>query len=51
VAIEKAQQQDFSEVNTLLKILSKPFDEQEVFDNYSKPPPLDMQRVAVSCSS
>jgi uncharacterized protein YdiU (UPF0061 family) len=51
VAIEKAQQNDFSEVDTLLKILSKPFDEQEAFDDYSKPPPLDMQRVAVSCSS
>ena len=51
VAIEKAQQNDFSEVDTLLKILSKPFDEQELFDDYAKPPPLDMQRVAVSCSS
>ena len=51
VAIEKAQQNDFSEVATLLKILSKPFDEQEVFDDYSKPPSLDMQRIAVSCSS
>jgi uncharacterized protein YdiU (UPF0061 family) len=51
VAIEKAQQNDFSEVDTLLKILSKPFDDQEVYDDYSKPPPLDMQRVSVSCSS
>ncbi|MBU3575584.1 YdiU family protein [Polynucleobacter sp. UK-Mo-2m-Kol15] len=51
VAIEKAQQNDFSEVDTLLKILSKPFDEQEAFEDYSKPPPSDMYRVAVSCSS
>jgi uncharacterized protein YdiU (UPF0061 family) len=50
-AIEKAQQDDFSEVNALLTILSNPFDEQMEFDRYSKPPPLDMQRVAVSCSS
>jgi uncharacterized protein YdiU (UPF0061 family) len=50
-AIEKAQQDDFSELDTLLKILSKPFDDQEVFDDYSKPPPADIQRVAVSCSS
>ena len=50
-AIEKAQQDDFSEVDTLLTILSKPFDEQLTFNDYSKPPPLDMQRVAVSCSS
>jgi uncharacterized protein YdiU (UPF0061 family) len=46
-----AQQNDFSEIDVLLKILSKPFDEQEAFDDYSKPPPLDMQRVSVSCSS
>lgn len=51
VAIEMAQQNDFSEIDVLLKILSKPFDEQEAFDDYSKPPPLDMQRVSVSCSS
>lgn len=50
-AIEKAQQDDFSEVDALLTILSNPFDEQMEFDRYSKPPPLDMQRVAVSCSS
>ncbi|WP_114652987.1 protein adenylyltransferase SelO [Polynucleobacter necessarius] len=49
--IEKAQQDDFSEVATILTILSKPFDEQLLFNDYSKPPPLDMQRVAVSCSS
>jgi uncharacterized protein YdiU (UPF0061 family) len=51
IAIDKAQHDDFSEVDNLLKILSKPFDEQLAFDDYSKPPPLDMQRVAVSCSS
>ncbi|MEY4496044.1 MAG: hypothetical protein RL744_1108 [Pseudomonadota bacterium] len=51
IAIEKAQQDDFSEVRTLFQILSNPFDEQHVFNDYSKPPPLDMQRVSVSCSS
>jgi uncharacterized protein YdiU (UPF0061 family) len=51
LAIEKAQQDDFSEVDTLFKILSKPFDEQPAFDSYSKPPALDMQRIEVSCSS
>ena len=50
-AIEKAQQDDFSEIEKLHRILSKPFDEQQEYDAYSKPPPLDMQRVAVSCSS
>lgn len=51
VAIEKAQADDFSEVQTLLTILSKPFDEQAAFDRYSKAPPPDMQRIEVSCSS
>ena len=50
-AIEKAQQDDFSEIQKLQQILSQPFDEQEDFDHYSKPPPIDMQRVSVSCSS
>jgi uncharacterized protein YdiU (UPF0061 family) len=50
-AIEKAQQNDFSEVATLLQILSHPFDEQKAFESYAKPPPADMQQIAVSCSS
>jgi uncharacterized protein YdiU (UPF0061 family) len=50
-AIEKAQQNDFSEVATLLQILSHPFDEQKAFESYSKPPAADMQQIAVSCSS
>ena len=51
VAIEKAQQDDFSEVATLLKILSNPFDEQENLEAYSEPPPLSMLKIEVSCSS
>jgi uncharacterized protein YdiU (UPF0061 family) len=50
-AIEKAQQDDFSEIERLQLILSKPFDEQEAFEAYAKPPPIDMQRIEVSCSS
>jgi uncharacterized protein YdiU (UPF0061 family) len=50
-AIEKAQQNDFSEVATLLQILSNPFEEQEEFEAYSKAPPLSMQKISVSCSS
>jgi uncharacterized protein YdiU (UPF0061 family) len=50
-AIEKAQQDDFSEVQTLQQILMHPFNEQEAFEHYSKPPPVDMQATAVSCSS
>lgn len=51
VAIEKAQQDDFSEVVTLLRILSNPFDEQENFETYSEPPPFSIQKIEVSCSS
>ena len=50
-AIEKAQRDDFSEVEKLLQILSHPYDEQADFETYSKPPSLDMQHIAVSCSS
>lgn len=50
-AIEQAQQDDFSELERLHQILSKPFDEQAAFADYSQPPPLNMQRLAVSCSS
>ena len=51
VAIEKAQQDDFSEIAILLKLLSKPYDEQVGYDAYSLPPPLNAQKIAVSCSS
>jgi uncharacterized protein YdiU (UPF0061 family) len=51
IAIEKAQQDDFTEVERLHQILLTPFDEQEEFDHYSKPPPVGMERIAVSCSS
>ncbi|QWE15736.1 YdiU family protein [Polynucleobacter sp. AP-Nino-20-G2] len=50
-AIEKAQQDDFSEVSTLFAILKKPFDEQPEYDAYSNPPPAGAQKVVVSCSS
>jgi len=51
LAIERAQQRDFSEVATLLKILESPFDEQEQFEVYAAPPPPDLASIEVSCSS
>ena len=51
VAIDKAKQHDFSEIQTLLKILTNPFDEQAEYDTYAMPPPPDLARVEVSCSS
>ena len=50
-AIEMAQQQDFSEIATLLKILENPFQAQEGYEAYSKPPPPDLESIEVSCSS
>lgn len=50
-AIEKAQQDDFSEVVKLQNILSKPYDDQEENTVYALPPPPDLAKISVSCSS
>jgi serine/tyrosine/threonine adenylyltransferase len=51
VAIEKAQNKDFSEVRRLLQILEKPFDEQPEHEDYAKLPPDWASTLEVSCSS
>jgi uncharacterized protein YdiU (UPF0061 family) len=51
VAIEKAQQKDFSEIEKLLTILMTPFDEHPGSVHYASLPPDWGARVAVSCSS
>ncbi len=51
IAIEKAQQHDFSEIDTLLALLGKPFDEQADMQRYAAPPPEAARHIAVSCSS
>ena len=50
-AIEKAQNGDFAEVDTLLKVLQNPFDEQPEMESFAEPPPAGSKRIAVSCSS
>ncbi|MBT5230637.1 MAG: YdiU family protein [Methylococcales bacterium] len=50
-AIKKAQQNDFTEVNTLLKLLTNPYDEQPEFDDYGQLPPEWARDISVSCSS
>lgn len=50
-AIAMAEQGDFSEVDKLLKIVQRPFDEQPENDEYSKPPAIGSPKVVVSCSS
>ncbi|MGI0119159.1 protein adenylyltransferase SelO [Zooshikella sp. RANM57] len=51
VAIEKAEQKDFSEIDKLLKILSTPYDEQHENEEYAKQAPAWSKTIQVSCSS
>lgn len=51
VAIEKAQQKDFSEIARLLAVLEKPFDEQPENEHYAALPPDWAAHLEVSCSS
>ncbi len=51
-AIEKAEKhRDFSEVDRLLALLQRPFDEQPAFETYAAPPPDWAKDIHVSCSS
>lgn len=50
-AIEAAERKDFSEVQRLLDVLRRPFEEQPENDSYAAPPPEWGRRLAVSCSS
>jgi len=51
-AIERAEQQrDFSEIDRLLALLGKPFDEQPGMERYAAIPPEWAQQLEVSCSS
>ena len=52
IAIRKAQDEnDYSEINNLITILSAPFDEHEAFEQYAGHPPEWAQKIEVSCSS
>ena len=50
-AIERAQQGDFSEVQRLLEVLERPFDEQAENAADADHPPAWAQQIEVSCSS
>lgn len=50
-AIRAARDKDFSEVDRLLAVLSKPFDEQPEAEPYAKLPPDWASGLEVSCSS
>jgi uncharacterized protein YdiU (UPF0061 family) len=50
-AIEKAEQGDFTEIETLRVLLARPFDEQAPMERYAAPPPVGAAGIEVSCSS
>jgi uncharacterized protein YdiU (UPF0061 family) len=51
VAIQKAQQKDYGEINTLFDILKNPFSENTEFETYAKPAPNWARHLKLSCSS
>jgi uncharacterized protein YdiU (UPF0061 family) len=51
IAIDKAQNKDFSETEKLLKVLEHPFDEQPENEHYAALPPDWAKELEVSCSS
>jgi uncharacterized protein YdiU (UPF0061 family) len=51
IAIEKAQNKDFSEIERLRKVLEQPFDEQPENEHYADLPPDWASHLEVSCSS
>ena len=50
-AIEMAQEDNFTEVNQLQLVLSRPFDEQSAFEQYALAPLPDEVVADLSCSS
>jgi uncharacterized protein YdiU (UPF0061 family) len=50
-AIERAEADDFDEVETLHTLLQQPFDEQSEFDDYASEPPDWARHLDLSCSS
>ncbi|MBA4266086.1 MAG: hypothetical protein C0453_13475, partial [Comamonadaceae bacterium] len=51
VAIERAQNRDFSEVDRLLAALSSPFEDREGEDDLAAFPPEWASQIEISCSS
>ena len=50
-AIEMAENDDFSEIERLLKILTEPFSDHDVDESYENPPKPGTPKLVVSCSS
>jgi uncharacterized protein YdiU (UPF0061 family) len=50
-AIERAEAGDYTEIERLRLLLTRPFDEQPEFERYAEPPPPWARELVVSCSS
>lgn len=50
-AIAKAENDDFTEINTLYKIFSQPYQEMPEYETYASSPPNWAREIIVSCSS
>ena len=50
-AIKKAEQNDFSEIEVLMKLLSQPFEEHLEYENYAESSPDWGKSLEISCSS
>ncbi len=51
IAIEKAEQQDYTEIDKIFTLLQTPFDEHTDMKHYAGTPPDWASQVSVSCSS
>jgi uncharacterized protein YdiU (UPF0061 family) len=50
-AIEQAQGGSYEEIDTLFKLVNRPFDEQPDMERYAEEPPASARHIEVSCSS
>ena len=50
-AIDAAEQGDYAEIETLHRVLQRPFDEQPEYERYAAPPPEWGKQLEISCSS
>lgn len=51
IAIDKAEAGDYSEIETLRRLLTRPFDEQPALERYAALPPEWGRHLEISCSS
>lgn len=50
-AISRAERDDFTLVNDLLRIARNPYDEHEAYERYAGPTPMEYKNLKLSCSS